>query len=275
MEKKRPARRNRFKKRKQPKPRRLLGRLLAGAKMASLVVLLLAASAAFMVGYAAVTQSAYFNTRSIRISGESRLSEAAVLKQSGIKPGENLLAINLKLVRKRLLANPWISEASVAREIPGTIRIVIAEQHPLAVLDLGRKFIINRHGRIFKEYGEGDPQALPLVTGIDYADISLGRDRLTPTMRVLLEVLTLSKAGKSVLPYGQIRNLHMDAEMGVTLRAWKNEREIKLGSSRFEYKYRQLRKLLPYLKANPAWEGFQMVDLTNPDRVVVRLKDGA
>jgi cell division protein FtsQ len=271
LEKKRPARRNRFKKRNEPKPRRLLGRLLAGAKLVLLVVVLLTASAAFMGGYAAVTQSAYFNTRSLQISGQSRLSEEDVLKQSGIKPGENLLAINLKLVRKRLLAHPWISEASVAREIPATIRIVISEHHPLAVLDLGRKFIINRKGRIFKEYAPGDPQALPLVTGIDYADISLGSDRLTSTMQVLLEVLTLSNAKKSILPYDQIRKLHMDAEMGITLRVWKNEREIKLGSSRLEYKYRQLRKLLPYLTANPEWEGFQMIDLTNPDRVVVRL----
>jgi cell division protein FtsQ len=271
LEKKRPARRNRFKKRNKHKRRRLLGRLLLGAKMVSLAVVLLAASAVFMTGYAAVTQSAYFHTRAIHINGQSRLSEEDVLKQSGIRSGENLLAINLKLVRKRLLAHPWISEASVAREIPGTIRIVISEHRPLAVLDLGRKFIINDHGRIFKEHAKSDPQTLPLVTGIDYADISLGNDRLTPALQVLLEVLALSKAEKSTLPYSQIHRLHMDAEMGVTLGAWQNEREIKLGFSRFEYKYRRLKKLLPHLKSNPEWKGFKMIDLTNPDRIVVRL----
>jgi cell division protein FtsQ len=269
--KKRPARKNRYKKRTQHQRRRLRGRLLVGAKMITLVAVLLAASAAFMVGYAAVTQSAYFSTRSIHVLGQSRLPEEEVLKQAGIKIGENLLAINLTLVRKRLLAHPWISRASVAREIPGTIRIAVSEHRPLAVLDLGRKFIINHNGRIFKEHAKSDPQALPRVTGVAYADISLGDDSLTPEMRVLLEVLALSKADRSILPYDQIRKVHLDAEMGVTLGVWKNERKIRLGLSRFEYKYRQLKKLLPHLKTDPKWKGFQMIDLTNPDRIVVRL----
>jgi len=253
------------------KRRRIWGRLLVGAKLFSLVILLLAASAVFMVGYAAVTQSDYFSTQSIQVKGNTRLSEEAVLKQSGIKPGENLLAINLKLVRKRLLAHPWVSKASVAREIPNIIRISISEHRALAVLDLGRKFIINHQGRIFKEHSKFDPQGLPLVTGVVYADISLGDDRLTPTMQVLMEVLELSKASKSILPYRQIRTLHMDTEMGVTLGVWQDERKIKLGLSRFEYKYGQLKKLLPHLKYNSKWKGFQLIDVTNPDRIVVRL----
>ena len=271
MGKKKSTRKNRYKKRLQQKRRRLLGRLLVGAKLFTLVAVMLAASAVFMVGYAAVTQSEYFSTRKIHVQGQSRLSEEEALKQAGIKSGENLLAINLKLVRKRLLAHPWISEASVAREIPGTIRIEISEHRALAVLDLGRKFIINQQGRIFKEHTNNDPQALPLVSGIAYADISLGDDRLTPAMQVLLEVLELSKDDKSILPYDQIRKLHMDAEMGLTFGMWQDERKIKLGYSRFEYKYRQLEKLLPHLKHNPGWKGYRMIDLTNPDRIVVRL----
>ena len=271
LAKKKPARKNRYKKRVQQKRRRIWGRLLVGAKLFSLVVILLAASAVFMVGYAAVTQSEYFSTRSIHMKGFSRLSEAQVLKQSGIRPGENLLAINLKLVRKRLLAHPWISRASVAREIPNTIRISISEHRPLAVLDLGRKFIINHKGRIFKEHVKTDPQGLPLISGIAYADISLGGDRLTPAMKVLMEVLELSKNKKSILPYDQIRTLHMDTEMGITLGVWEDERKIKLGLSRFKYKYGQLGKLLPHLKYNPKWKGFQLIDVTNPDRIVVRL----
>ncbi len=269
--KKKPVRKNRYKKRVKKDRRRLWGRLLVGAKLFSLVAILLAASAVFMVGYAAVTQSVYFSTRAIHVLGEARLSQAEVLKQSGIKSGENLLAINLKLVRKRLLAHPWISSASVAREIPGTLRISISEHRALAVLDLGRKFIVNHQGRIFKEHGESDPQDLPLVTGIVYADISLGDDHLTPAMKVLMEVLALSKTEKSILPYDQIRTLNMDAEMGVTLGMWKDDRKIKLGLTRFDYKYGQLEKLLPHLKYNPKWKGFQSIDVTNPDRIVVRL----
>jgi cell division protein FtsQ len=269
--KKKPARKNRYKKRVEQKRRRVMGRLAAGAKLISLILILLAASALFMVGYAAVTQTNYFRTHAIEIQGQSRLSKNEILEQAGIKRGDNLLAVNLRVVRKRLLAHPWISKARVAREIPETIRIVVSEHKPLAVVDLGRKFLINRQGRIFKENGQKDPKGLPLVTGIAYADISLGDDALTPAMQTVVEVLQMSQKKESIVPYVEIRKLHMDTQMGITLNVWKQEREIKLGVTRFEYKFQRLKKLLPHLKYNNKWEGFRAIDVNNPDRIVVQL----
>lgn len=255
----------------EQKRRRFWGRLAMGFKLISLMAILLAVSALFIAGYAAVTQTHYFRTHVIQIQGQSRLSEKMILTQAGIRQGDNLLAVNLRLVRKRLLAQPWISAARVAREIPDTIRIVITEHEPLAVVDLGRKFLINHHGRIFKENAPGDPQNLPLITGIGYGDISLGDDALTPVMRTVVDVLQMSKERKSVIPYVEIRELHMDAQMGVTLSVWKDERRIKLGTSRFEYKYKRLKKLLPHLKYNQNWKAFRAIDAINPDRIVVQL----
>jgi cell division protein FtsQ len=269
--KKKTVRKNRYKKRVEQKRRRLVGRLVIGAKLFLLILIMLAASALFMVGYAAVTQTSYLRTHEIEIDGARRLSRTEILKQAGIQPGDNLLAINLRLVRKRLLAHPWISKARVARQIPETIRITVTEHKPLAVLDLGRKFLLNHHGRIFKENGRNDPKGLPLVTGIAYADISLGDDALTKPMRTVVKILQMSKKKNSILPYVEIRRLHMDPQMGVTLKVWKEKREIKLGSSRFEYKFKRLKKLLPHLKYNKNWNGFRAVDVNNPDRIVVLL----
>ena len=143
MEKKKPIRKNRYKKNRRQARQRLLGRLMVGFRLMMLIVAILGFSALFMVGYAAVTHSNYFRTESIEVHGLSRLSEAAVLAQAGIRPGDNLLAVNLALVRKRLLAHPWIAAARVSREIPGTLRIDVTEHQALAVLDLGRQFLIN------------------------------------------------------------------------------------------------------------------------------------
>lgn len=269
--KKKPTRKNRYKKPAKQKRRRLLGGLAMAIKLISLMAIMLATSALFMVGYAAVTQTKYFRTKAIDIQGQSRLSEEVILAQAGLQQGDNLLAVNLRLVRKRLMAHPWISEARVAREIPGTIKISLSEHQPLAVVDLGRKFLINEDGRIFKEYDADDPQGFPLVTGIAYADISLGDDDLTPAMQKVVAVLKMSQKRKSILPYDEIRKLHMDAEMGVTLSVWKDARQVKLGLSQFEHKYKRLEKLLPHLKYNQNWEGFRAIDANNPDRIVVQL----
>jgi cell division protein FtsQ len=270
LEKKKPIRKNRFKKDTRKRRQRIMGRLAVGFKLFVAATLMMALSALFMAGYAAVTRADYFRADAIKVKGLSRLAKDTVLAQAGIRKGDNLLALNLSLTRKRLLAHPWIATAYVAREIPGTIRIEITEHQALAVLDLGRKFLIDTHGRIFKEHNPDDPQDLPLVTGMAYWDISLGDDALTPVMAAVVEVLRISRAPDSTIAYTQIRHLHVDPELGVSLKVWEDQRLIKLGFANFENKFHRIGKLLPYLKHSPQWSGFESIDANNPDRIVVQ-----
>lgn len=268
--KKKKMRRNRFKKATARQPRRWLGRILLGFKLTVLMVVLLCFSALFMVGYAAVTQSEYFSTRTIQVSGQQRLTKAQLLAQADIQPGDNLLALNLRMVRERLLAHPWVDTASVSRKIPGTLEIRIKEHHALARIDLGRKFLINDKGRIFKELTPEDPE-LPLVSGIAYGDISLGDDALTPAVAAVVEVLEMSRKAGSAIPYNAVAGLYMDKEMGIALTLKEKERVIKLGFDHYEAKYMRFRQLRRHLDKNSTWRDFKSIDLNNPDRVVVRL----
>ncbi len=268
---KKAPRKNRYKKRAPQERRRWGGRLLTGLKLVALMALVLAISALFVAGYAAVTRASYFETHAIQVSGNQRLSRQAVLIQSGIAPGDNMLAVNLRLVRKRLLAHPWIEAARVAREIPETIIIEVKEHTPLAVVDMGQRFLLDDKGRIFKEQSPDDPQALPLVTGIGYADISLGDDAPTPAVATVLDVLAASRGTAAGVSYEQIRKVDLDPEMGITLTAWKEGRRIRMGFADYASKYQRLRQLLPHLKRNREWCDFQSIDVNDPDRVVVQL----
>jgi cell division protein FtsQ len=272
LEKKKQTRKNRYKKDQCQARQRTVSRFVVGLKLIALIAVIMGFSALFMVGYAAVTTTDYFRTEAIKVSGLSRLTETAVLTQAKIHKGDNLLAVNLGLVRKRLLAHPWIATARVAREIPGTICIEITEHQALAVLDLGRKFLINTNGRVFKENGPDDPQALPRVTGIAYADMSLGEDALSPAMTAVVQVLQISQARTSAIAYTQIREVHMDPEMGIALTVWQDQRRIKLGFAPFESKYQRIKQLLPYLRHSSKWQGFDTIDANNPDRIVVQVE---
>ena len=269
---KKPARKNRFKKDVKQRRRKWSGRLVAGLKLVSLITVVLAASALFMAGYAAVTQSEYFRAKTISVSGCSRLSQETIISQAQLSPGDNLLAVNLQLVRKRLLAHPWIAAARVSREIPETIHINIEEHACMAIVDLGRKFLLNRSGKIFKEYEREDPSRLPVVTGITYSDLSLGDDAQSQAMSQVLDVLRISRIKGSIIPYQAIREVHWDPEMGVSLTIWNDKRTIKLGIGRYKVKYSRLEQLLPRLKQHPDWRNFSMLDLNNPDRIVMRQK---
>jgi cell division protein FtsQ len=265
------TRRNRLKKDVARQRRLWRTRLWAGLKLTALMTALLAASALFMVVYAAVTSADYFRTQTIEVIGNQRLSAQTILEQSGIRRGDNLLALNLRLVRERLLDHAWIEAARVTRDIPETITIRVQEHVPLARIDLGRQFLINGRGRIFKEVESGDPGDLPRVSGIVYADISLGGEDLGPAMRAVVQVLRISQAQQGGLSYGDIARLHLDREMGVTLTLKHPERIVRMGFGDYEAKFERFKGLTAHLARNAEWRDFIAVDMNNPERVVVQL----
>ena len=71
------------------------------------------------------------------------------------------------------MAHPWINDADVSRNLPNEISINIVEQRPFAILDMGRKFMINIRGEIFKEWSDSDPGHLPMISGLEYSDLSV------------------------------------------------------------------------------------------------------
>lgn len=272
--KKHKTRQNRYKKAKAPQRKSgpgLIHRLAVVLKLGGLMAVLLALSAVFMLAYAAVTQSDYFRTETIVVEGLSRLSRQTVIARAGLEPGDNLLAINLHLVRKRLLSHPWIAQAQVSREIPETLSISIKEHQPLAVVDMGRRFLLNTQGRIFKELGDEEFSRLPVIKGIHYTDISLGEDDLSPVMQSVMQVLDLVGSPESVFGATRIGCLEYDHELGITLISREHRRAYRLGFEPFKTKFSRLAELVPRLNKDRQWRRYKAVDVNNPDRIVVQL----
>lgn len=181
------------------------------------VLVLIAVNVVFLLCYNGVTSWEIFDAKAVEVSGNRRLPEATVREQAGISAGENILAVNLGRCRRRLLAHPWIAEAEIYREIPNRIRMEIKEHECLAVIDLGRRFLIDPEGAIFSEdSGESEPD-VPLITGLDYADLDLGDGLASPAFRAVLEMLSMGRQNALSLSNQQIREIRVDRDMGLTL----------------------------------------------------------
>ncbi len=264
-------RKNRFKSNRRRQPGNWKRRLFACLALTALMLGLLGMSVLCVASYAAVIQAKYFQTQSVKVSGQQRLTEAQVLRQADIHLGDNLLALNLRVVRERLLDNPWIMTAQVAREIPDTLVIRIEEHVPLARVDLGRKFFIDTEGRIFKEAAAGDPDDLPEVQGLGFGDIRLGAEAPAPALVAVVEALRICQNAEGLAACGDIEQVQLDKELGVSLILRPDHQRIKLGFDGYPLKFERLAQLRDLMANNESWRNFQTLDLNNPDRVVVQL----
>jgi cell division septal protein FtsQ len=97
----------------------------------------------------------------IVVSGNSRLSNGEVIEAlSGLR-GENIVLVDLAAWRRRLLATPWIRDASLRRSLPSTIEVVVTEREPMAVGRIsGELYLVDDRGMVIDQYG-------PVYAGLD------------------------------------------------------------------------------------------------------------
>ena len=252
------------------KRNRILQRLVFGIKTAGVIVALLLVSFVFIFSYDFLTQCDYFKAEKLAVTGTERLSRKQVLEQAQLKKGMNIISINLSMARKRLLAHSWITEAEVSRDLPSGIHIRIKEHQPLAVLDLGRKFLINTSGEIFKEMTASDPDQLPVIRGLSFSDINTGDKPRSIPFQAVMNVLKLGQKCKSILPYKLIKKIQVDREMGLTVYAFDRIKEIKIGYNDYPNKYDRLRNILAHLKKRRGFSDLESIDLNNLNHIVIQ-----
>ncbi len=266
-----------------------LRRLVAAIWLAVVTAGVLFVSVFFIFLHDVFTQSEHFQAHQIHVEGGRRLSRQLILDQAGVRPGINVLSVNLAAARKRLLAHPWIAEAEIQREIPATLRIRIREHVGAAVVDVGRKFLLSPQGELFKEWEPSDPADLPSVVGLAAADLRVA-DRAAAAagpaffdaggpaapppppsraMDAVLQVLLLGREPESVLSTRELRSIQVDRELGLTLIAYAENRAIRLGYNDYPAKYHLLRDLLAFFRTQPNVADFERIDLTDMNRVIV------
>jgi cell division protein FtsQ len=261
--------RNYYKNSTAKKRNRIIKRLVFCIKTAVVVAALQLVSFLFLFSYDFLTQCDYFRAEKLVVTGADRLSEKQILQQAQIKKGINILSVNLSMARKRLLAHSWITEAEVSRDLPSEINIKIKEQKPLAILDLGRKFLINTSGEIFKEMAVSYPDQLPIVSGLEFSDINVCDKPRSIPFKAVMNVLELGQKSNSVLPYKLIKRIQVDREIGLTIYAFERIKVIKIGYNDYPNKYARLKNILAHLKKRRGFSHLKSIDLNNLNRIVV------
>ncbi len=272
-------RKNYRKSRRAKRQVKFWGRFMLLFKMMAAVAVVVVVTGFFVLIHDILTQCNFFAIAKVTIEGTRLLTPAQVTRQARVGMGDNILSVNLSLVRKRLLAHPWIAEAEVTREIPSRLIIRIKEHSAMAVVDFGQKFLINRQGRIFKAWDPVDKVNLPVISGLEVSDLRVygqseppeksDRQLNSAPFKAVMQVLQLGRQQGSILPNRLIRQINVDRQIGLTVYAFDRVKAIYLGYSDYASKYHMLANILSYLKRQRSIIDFDRIDLNNLKRAVV------
>ena len=137
---------------------------LAAGALIVLATLMVTSVLIFFYSY--ILSDPYFRIQETVVRGCREVTEQEVLTLASLHPYQNLFSVNPEKIARRIERNPWVKKASVGRELPDRLIMVVHERIPLALVEQQQSFqIVDREGVIFKRLDQADNLDLPVLTG--------------------------------------------------------------------------------------------------------------
>lgn len=232
-----------------------------------LLCVIVVISAALIYGYMFTICSPYFTIKEIIVRGCKELTEKEILSLAAVKPDQNLLAINLEKVARRIEVNPWIKEVFVGRELPSRLIIEVRERQPLALIKRENGFsLLDTDGITFKKFEKNDELNIPVL------NVRHGEGNDSELFAKSLELLRHLSNSQDFPTIKNISEIHGHDVLGLSLFT-DSGLCIRLGFDSYENKLKRLHPVMADLERRNLKMGFLLIDLNDPAKVTVQKRE--
>jgi cell division protein FtsQ len=112
-----------------------------------------------------VKNSQVFDIKAIEVAGNKYIEKKMVLEKCGISDSTRSFSVKENDVRAALIKNPWIENVKVGKSLGGKVTIKIKERKPVALVNLGAIYYIDRDGFIFP-LAKNVISEMPIIYGL-------------------------------------------------------------------------------------------------------------
>ncbi|MEI8289412.1 MAG: FtsQ-type POTRA domain-containing protein [Verrucomicrobiota bacterium] len=232
-----------------------------------------------------VYQNADFAIQQIDVKTDGVIAPEQLRRWTAVKPGMNLIGLDLAAVKRNLELVSVIDSVSVERVLPRTLKIRVTEREPVAQVNVPRAdgaagiavsiFQLDAEGMAIKPLdprvcavplAQVNPQ-LPVVAGFNYFMLQDGRRIDLPQVQAALKlIVAFSKSPMAGLV--DLRRLDVSA-LGVVVATTGDGSQITFGLDKMDQQLRRWREIYDYGKQANKGE-IASVDLAVANNVPVR-----
>jgi cell division septal protein FtsQ len=222
---------------------------------------------ALFMGYRSLASLTFFRLKEIKVSPTKRLTRQEVMAIADVEPGKDLLRLDLKRMGEQLAQNPWVETVRIRRFYPDGLSIAISEREPLAVVNMGYLYYLDRTGTVFKTLSQGDRLDYPVVTGFSEEDLNSDPSGMKEALKSTCELLALLRV-KCASILADVSEIHYDKGYGFTLFTASGGLPIKVGADDFAAKLGRLSRI--YQSLMEQRQTIQYIDLDYNDKIIVK-----
>jgi cell division septal protein FtsQ len=220
-----------------------------------------------VVAKRAIGSTTFFRLKNIEVSSAKRLTRDEILALVGVETGQDLARMNLKRMGEQLSQNPWVETVRIHRYFPDRLSISVSEREPLAIVNMGFIYYLDKKGTVFKVLNQGDKLDYPVVTGFSEEDMSSNPAGTREALKTTCELLRILRE-KGAFILADVSEIHYDKGYGFTLFTSSGALPVKVGSGDFAAKVDRFARIYRELMAQRS--SLQYIDLDYNDKIVVK-----
>src|SRR2546426_12653335 len=152
-----------------------------------------------------VFENEAFAVRDLNIQTDGTIPIAQLRQWAGVKPGDNLLALDLARIKRDIELAPMIETAAVERALPHTLRVRVTEREPIARIKLPQlqprggvamvSYYLDQGGHVIQplpalaDATAHDADSLPVLSGVNAAELRPGSAVGSPKVIAALRLI--------------------------------------------------------------------------------------
>jgi len=204
-------------------------------------------SASLYYGWIMISTVDYFDISKVEINGNKKVSREALLKTAGLDKKKNIFTFDLALAGKKLEALPWMKEVKLERKFPRSVKIVISERVPVAMINLEGLYYLDSEGNIFADADNETGWDYPIVSGIEIESLFEGEEKSYELIEKGLTFLAMLKERSGTISWKNLSELILEEDGGLTVYAVGVGIPVHLGNGGFESRLERAEKVLAHL----------------------------
>ena len=217
--------------------------------------------------YRAFTSVTLFALKSIEVSNAKHLTREEILGLSGVETGKDLLGMNLKSMGEHILQNPWVETVRINRYYPDAVSIAITEREPVAIVNMGFIYYLDKKGNVFKVLNQGDKLDFPVVTGFSEEELGNDPKGTREALEATCDLLKILRE-KGAFILADVSEIHYDKGYGFTLFTAAGALPVKIGSGDFSAKVERFARIYQSLMVQ--LPSIHYIDLDYNDKIIVK-----
>jgi cell division protein FtsQ len=236
-------------------------RALAVTRLLAIVLVALAVPAG---GIAWLLTAPRFAVTSVDVEGVSRVPAERVRNAAAITSGTNVWRIDPETVIGRVEAVPEIRRAEIIRRYPNRVTVRVEERRPFTLVHAGRLHWLDEEGRVLREARDAVVPPVPVVSGLDEAELMSIRTAPGPRAREAIALIRVLLRSRSALT-AQISEIDMSRGEGPVLYTVDGV-EVRLGTEDWDERLGRLEGVLAEVGRDA--QGVRTIDLRFRNQVV-------